>query len=129
MQMASSTILAMENMQDSNYLNEFKSSQDVDGGELLEGLTDYFIQYEVPGQLFCHSPHLHSHSFNHFLSISLTLPLTYPLTLSLIGPINHSSFLSFLFSVFLFFVVGLLNKLFALKEYRLNFIVDDSGEL
>lgn len=73
MQIAPSTIAAMENMQDTTYLNEFKSSQDVDGGELLEGLTEYFIQYEVP--------------------------------------------------------VGLLNKLFALKAYRLNFIVDDSGSM
>jgi hypothetical protein len=71
MQVAQSTMTAMENMQDENYLNAFHSSQDVDGGELLEGLTEYFIQYEVP--------------------------------------------------------VGLLHKLFALKAYRLNFIVDDSG--
>ena len=71
MQVAQSTMTAMENMQDQTYLNEFHSSQDVDGGELLEGLTEYFIQYEVP--------------------------------------------------------VGLLHKLFALKAYRLNFIVDDSG--
>jgi hypothetical protein len=71
MQMAPSTIAAMENMQDASYLDAFHSSQDVDGGELLEGLTEYFIQYEVP--------------------------------------------------------VGLLQKLFALKAYRLVFIVDDSG--
>lgn len=51
MQIAPSTIMAMENMQDSGYLNQFQSSQDVDGGELLEGLTDYFIQYEVPGNI------------------------------------------------------------------------------
>jgi hypothetical protein len=73
MQVAQSTMTAMENMQDTTYLNEFNSSQDVDGGELLEGLTEYFIQYEVP--------------------------------------------------------VGLLQKLFALKAYRLNFIVDDSGAI
>jgi len=73
MQMSDSTISAMENMQDDTYLNSFHSNQELDGGELLEGLTDYFIQYEVP--------------------------------------------------------VGLISKLSALRHYRLNFIVDDSGSM
>ena len=63
----------MQNFQDDSFTSEFHSGTDMDGCELLEELTDYFVQFEVP--------------------------------------------------------VGMINKLVALKDYRLNFIIDDSGSM
>jgi hypothetical protein len=63
----------MENLQDSSFTNQFQNGSDIDGCELLEELTDYFVQFEVP--------------------------------------------------------VGMINKILALKDYRLNFIIDDSGSM
>lgn len=71
LQLSESTVAAMEIMQDDEYTGNFKLSNPIDGSELLDKLTEYFVQYEVP--------------------------------------------------------VGLINKLMALQFYRLNFIVDDSG--
>ena len=63
----------MQNLQDSSFTDEFHSGAEIDGCELLDELTDYFVQYEVP--------------------------------------------------------VGMINKIVALKEYRLHFIIDDSGSM
>ncbi|STX28562.1 Uncharacterised protein [Legionella beliardensis] len=60
-------------MQDQDYLNQFKTQQKLDGGDLLDGLSNVFARYEVP--------------------------------------------------------IGLVNKLLALTEYSLNFIIDDSGSM
>lgn len=73
MQISDATTASMEIMQDSYYLNQFKSPTQIDGGQLLDGLSNIFARYEVP--------------------------------------------------------VGLINKLLALTEYALNFIVDDSGSM
>lgn len=63
----------MQNLQDSSFTDQFHSNTAIDGCELLEELTDYFVQFEVP--------------------------------------------------------VGMINKVVALKDYRLNFIIDDSGSM
>lgn len=73
MQMSPSTASAMQNLQDTSFTSEFHNGTEIDGCELLEELTDYFVQFEVP--------------------------------------------------------VGMINKIVALKEYRLNFIIDDSGSM
>ncbi|WP_131783849.1 hypothetical protein [Legionella gresilensis] len=73
MQVAEATIASMQIMQDEDYLNQFKTQQKLDGGELLDGLSNVFARYEVP--------------------------------------------------------IGLVNKLLALTEYSLNFIIDDSGSM
>lgn len=72
-QMADATVATMQIMQDEDYLNKFQAGTQLDGGELLEGLTKEFGRYEIP--------------------------------------------------------IGLTNKLLALSEYGLNFIVDDSGSM
>ncbi|OGT45521.1 MAG: hypothetical protein A3E83_05605 [Gammaproteobacteria bacterium RIFCSPHIGHO2_12_FULL_41_20] len=48
MQLAPSTISAMTAMQDRPYLDQFKTSQPMDGGDLLDGLYSLFEKYEVP---------------------------------------------------------------------------------
>ena len=48
MQVSDSTVSTMESMQDSSFLNSFHSVGELDGGELLEGLTEYFIKFEIP---------------------------------------------------------------------------------
>jgi hypothetical protein len=63
----------MQRLQDSSFTSQFNSNVEIDGCELLEELTDYFVQFEVP--------------------------------------------------------VGMINKVVALKDYRLNFIIDDSGSM
>lgn len=63
----------MQNLQDSSFTDQFHSNTAIDGCELLDELTDYFVQFEVP--------------------------------------------------------VGMINKVVALKDYRLNFIIDDSGSM
>jgi hypothetical protein len=63
----------MQNLQDDEYTAKFNSGAEIDGCELLEELTDYFVQFEVP--------------------------------------------------------VGMISKVLALKDYRLNFIIDDSGSM
>lgn len=65
----------MQNLQDTTFTNQFNggTSADIDGCELLDELTEYFLQFEVP--------------------------------------------------------VGMINKIVALKDYRLNFIIDDSGSM
>lgn len=73
MQMAEATIASMQIMQDQDYLNAFKTSVPLDGGSLLDGISNYFSKYEVP--------------------------------------------------------IGLVNKLLALTEYKLNFVIDDSGSM
>ncbi len=73
MQIADATIASMQIMQDQDYITAFKTSVPLDGGCLLDGISNYFSKYEVP--------------------------------------------------------IGLVNKLLALTEYRLNFIIDDSGSM
>mmetsp|Transcript_2800 Transcript_2800/g.4230 ORF Transcript_2800/g.4230 Transcript_2800/m.4230 type:complete len:481 (+) Transcript_2800:127-1569(+) len=46
LQLSESTVAAMEIMQDDEYTNNFGAS--VDGSMLLDQLTEYFVQYEVP---------------------------------------------------------------------------------
>jgi len=72
-QLAESTTATMETMQEEEFTNEFEQPGGVDGSELLDGLTEYFVKFEVP--------------------------------------------------------LGLINKLMALKQYDLRFIVDDSGSM
>jgi hypothetical protein len=71
MNLAPSTIATFDEIQDDSYANKFQPG--LDGSDLLEGLTNYFIQYEVP--------------------------------------------------------IGLLHKLLDLQNYKLHFIVDDSGSM
>ncbi|MDX1900715.1 MAG: hypothetical protein SFW66_01765 [Gammaproteobacteria bacterium] len=73
MQLSDATQASMEIMQDQEYLDKFKVQGNLDGGELLDGLSNIFAKYEVP--------------------------------------------------------IGLVNKLLALSEYELNFIVDDSSSM
>lgn len=73
MHLSESTASSMEIMQDQEYLEDFRSPQKLDGGELLDKLSNIFSKYEIP--------------------------------------------------------IGLVNKLLALKQYKLNFIVDDSGSM
>lgn len=73
MQISESTIASIEIMQDPDYLKKFDTKQNLDGGTLLDGLSNVFAKYEVP--------------------------------------------------------IGLVNKLLALTEYDLNFIIDDSGSM
>jgi hypothetical protein len=46
--MSDSTTSTLEYMQDTSYLNGFQCGDEVDGGELLDGLTDYFTRFEIP---------------------------------------------------------------------------------
>eukprot|EP00604_Paraphysomonas_vestita_P001208 CAMPEP_0174817878 /NCGR_PEP_ID=MMETSP1107-20130205/435_1 /TAXON_ID=36770 /ORGANISM="Paraphysomonas vestita, Strain GFlagA" /LENGTH=466 /DNA_ID=CAMNT_0016028975 /DNA_START=48 /DNA_END=1448 /DNA_ORIENTATION=+ len=71
MNLAPSTVATFDVIQDDSYVNQFQAG--TDGADLLEGLTNYFIQYEVP--------------------------------------------------------IGLLNKLLILRNYKLHFIIDDSGSM
>lgn len=71
MNLAPSTIATFEVVQDDNYVNQFQAG--TDGSDLLEGLTNYFVQYEVP--------------------------------------------------------IGLISKLTNLTQYKLSFIIDDSGSM
>jgi hypothetical protein len=48
LQLSESTVAAMEIMQDSEYTGGFQLSTPIDGSELLDKLTEYFVQYEVP---------------------------------------------------------------------------------
>lgn len=49
MQLAESTVASMDIMQDPEYLSNLQSNgTEIDGGEFLDQLTNYFIQYEVP---------------------------------------------------------------------------------
>jgi hypothetical protein len=73
MQVSESAIASMEIMQDSDYIKKFNTKVTLDGGELLDGISNVFAKYEVP--------------------------------------------------------IGLINKLLALTEYNLNFIIDDSGSM
>jgi hypothetical protein len=72
-QMSASMISSMEIVMDDDYLSMFKCPTPLDGGELVEELSNYFAAYETP--------------------------------------------------------IGLLNKLIALCQYKLTFIVDDSGSM
>lgn len=73
MKLSDATISSMQIMQDPEFLDKFKAPRGVDGGVLLDRLSEYFAKYEIP--------------------------------------------------------VGLVNKLLILTEYRLHFIVDDSGSM
>ncbi|MDX1900716.1 MAG: vWA domain-containing protein [Gammaproteobacteria bacterium] len=73
MQMSEATQASIEIMQDRSYLDQFEAKGELDGGDLLEGLSNIFAKYEVP--------------------------------------------------------IGLVNKLLALSEYELNFLIDDSGSM
>jgi hypothetical protein len=74
MALAPSTISTFETIQDDAYVNKLQGAGgSLDGADLLDGLTNYFIQFEVP--------------------------------------------------------LGLLQKLLALQNYKLHFIVDDSGSM
>eukprot|EP00604_Paraphysomonas_vestita_P002306 CAMPEP_0174817972 /NCGR_PEP_ID=MMETSP1107-20130205/554_1 /TAXON_ID=36770 /ORGANISM="Paraphysomonas vestita, Strain GFlagA" /LENGTH=321 /DNA_ID=CAMNT_0016029205 /DNA_START=109 /DNA_END=1071 /DNA_ORIENTATION=+ len=46
MQLAPSTIASLDIIQDDDYGSQFQAG--TDGADLLEGLTNYFIQYEIP---------------------------------------------------------------------------------
>lgn len=71
MRLADTTVASMEIIQDKDFHQKFQAP--VDGGEILDGISNAFARYEIP--------------------------------------------------------VGLLNKLLALSEYHLNFIIDDSGSM
>jgi hypothetical protein len=48
-QLAQSTVNSMENMMDENFTDQFQApGEGADGSEILDGLTDYFVKYEVP---------------------------------------------------------------------------------
>ncbi|MBC7500688.1 MAG: hypothetical protein H7315_09330 [Herminiimonas sp.] len=72
MKLSESTEASIEIMQDPEYLEKF-NVKGLDGGDLLDRLTNYFVRHEVP--------------------------------------------------------LGMVNKLLALSEYKLKFIVDDSGSM
>lgn len=49
MRLAQSTVAALEIMQDEEFTEEFKQpGGGLDGSELLDGLVEYFVQYEIP---------------------------------------------------------------------------------
>mmetsp|Transcript_14328 Transcript_14328/g.21458 ORF Transcript_14328/g.21458 Transcript_14328/m.21458 type:complete len:474 (+) Transcript_14328:123-1544(+) len=48
MQLSASTAETMQYMQGDEYLTQFHSGIELDGGEVLDGLTEYFVMYEVP---------------------------------------------------------------------------------
>ena len=48
LQLSQSTVASMEIMQDEDFTNQFGVSGGIDGSDLLEGLTNYFIQFEIP---------------------------------------------------------------------------------
>lgn len=73
LQTSKATEASITIMQDSYYLDKFGTPDQINPGELVDGITRYFAQYEVP--------------------------------------------------------LGLVNKLLALSEYKLNFIIDDSGSM
>jgi hypothetical protein len=47
MQLAPSTVASLDIIQDDDYSSQFQGSG-LDGGDLLDGLTNYFVQYEIP---------------------------------------------------------------------------------
>jgi hypothetical protein len=47
-QLAESTVASMDIMMDEEFTNQFQAPGGADGSELLDGLTEYFIKYEVP---------------------------------------------------------------------------------
>jgi len=73
MKLSESTVASIEMLQDPEHLGKFKAPTTLDGGVLLDKLTNIFAQYEIP--------------------------------------------------------LGMVNKLLALSEYNLNFIIDDSGSM
>lgn len=75
MQISEKTSETLMNIQEEEYLESFHapSGTVIDGGEILDKLSEYFVQYEVP--------------------------------------------------------VGMLTKLLELRNYRLNFLIDDSGSM
>lgn len=73
LQTSAATQASVMIMQDSYYLDKFEAKEQLDPGQLVDGITQYFAQYEVP--------------------------------------------------------LGLVNKLLSLIEYKLNFIIDDSGSM
>lgn len=48
LQLSESTVASMEMIQDEEFTNQFQVSGGLDGSDLLEGLTNYFIQFEIP---------------------------------------------------------------------------------
>lgn len=49
MQLAESTVAALEIMQDEDFTEEFaQPGGGLDGSKLLDGLTEYFVRYEIP---------------------------------------------------------------------------------
>ena len=48
LQLADSTVASMDIIQDDDFTNQFQSPGGTDGSELLDGLTEYFVKYEVP---------------------------------------------------------------------------------
>ena len=48
MQLSESTVAAMEIIQDEDYAGGFHLASPIDGSELLDKLTEQFVQYEVP---------------------------------------------------------------------------------
>lgn len=73
LRMSESTTCSLEIMQDGDFLSKFGKGATIDGGELLDKISQVFAKYEVP--------------------------------------------------------IGLVNKLLALSQYSLHFIIDDSGSM
>ena len=48
MQVSEATSASIEIMQDKEYLDKFQSKQRLNGGDLLDGITNFFAKYEVP---------------------------------------------------------------------------------
>lgn len=48
MQLSEQTVKSMEAVQDQKFIDKFKTSQPLDGGDILDGISKYFARYEVP---------------------------------------------------------------------------------
>lgn len=73
MQLSDTTVSSMTIMQDKGFLDSYQTKEKLDGGKILDNLSNVFAKYEVP--------------------------------------------------------IGVVNKLLALLQYDLNFIIDDSGSM
>lgn len=106
MQLSQQTSETIMNMQEEEFLEAFQSPEGVelDGGEIIDKLSEYFIQYEVHILSCVPACHHHSPSTNYLPNVLCT---------------HFSSQVP----------MGLLSKLMDLRRYRLNFLVDDSGSM
>lgn len=48
MQLSDATVSSMQIIQDKDFVDSFRTSQKLDGGNLLDGISNVFAQYEVP---------------------------------------------------------------------------------